>query len=471
MKFSLRRKTILLIVGITTIICVLAFIIYYQGVNNLMKEQFKQRSTEIAGVVAVEIDTEKLSNVRNAILDVYDHADNKVMSDQWGTPAFDAYISQFAFVEETEEYQTLRDDLRRMQDVLDVDCLYLSWIDIENGCYIYLIDAAYEDACPPGCIDPIFLDDATVLQKDPSLIVAPNITNTPEYGWLITTGSPIYDSRGEIIAYSAVDISMNDLVSQQNRFLFYITFAFLAMILVVCLIGIIAVNRIVIQPINTLSRAAAQFEHNKKVFSGLNISRKDEIGALAASMKQMEEEIDGYITNLEQTTGDLMSAREQAEQMNRAANIDALTKVRNKRAYDVEVKRLNESTQPYGLLMIDLNELKTINDTYGHEKGDISLVTLCQIICRVFRHSLIYRIGGDEFIVILENDDYEKREELIRSILDTFEQNMRDDSIPPWERVSAAIGFAEFNPKKKERVEQVFQRADAAMYKTKRSRK
>lgn len=471
MKFSLRKKTILLIVGIATIIGMLSFLIYYQGIRSLTKEQFEKRSVEIASVVAVEVDTDKLTHVRNAILDIYDHSENKVLSDQWGTPEFDAYIAQFASVEGLEDYQALLSDLRRMQDVLDVDCLYLSWMDVAHEQYVYLVDAAYEGACPPGCIDPVFLDDPTEALQNMASGIAPNITNTPEYGWLISTAMPIFDSQGEIIALATVDISMNDVVFQQNQFLIYVVLAFLVMILIVCIAGIIAVNRVIIQPINTLSRAAAQYEHNKKVFSGLQISRSDEIGALAESMSKMEDEIDGYITNLEQMTNDLISARDQAERMNRAANIDALTKVRNKRAYDIEVKRLNESTHPYGILMIDLNELKEINDTYGHEKGDISINVLCQIICRVFKHSAVYRIGGDEFVAILENDDYEKREELMRSMSDAFAENMRNDAMPPWERVSAAIGFAEYDPMKKESVDQVFQRADAAMYENKRTMK
>ena len=471
MKYSLRRKTILLIVGIATIICVLAFIIYYQGISNLTKEQYEERSVEIARMVAVEVDTEKLSNVRNAILDIYRRADNKVMSDRWGTPEFEAYTAQFASVEEMEDYQALRSDLRRMQDVLDVDCLFLFWVDRDNECYVYLVDAAYEDACPPGCIDPLFVEDVAQTLQNLSSGIAPNISNTPEYGWLISTGMPIFDSGDELIAFSAVDISMNDVMTQQNRFLRYVILAFLAVILVVCLIGILVVDRVIIQPINTLSRAAAQYEHNKKVFSGLKISRRDEIGALAESMVQMEGEIDGYITSLEQTTSDLVSAREQAEQMNRAANIDALTKVRNKRAYDIEVKRLNESTKPYGVLMIDLNGLKEINDTYGHEKGDICINALCQIICHEFKHSAVYRIGGDEFIAILENEDYENREALIQTVSDTFAKNMRDETMPPWERVSAAIGFAAHDPMRKESVDQVLKRADADMYKNKRAMK
>ena len=107
--------------------------------------------------------------------------------------------------------------------------------------------------------------------------------------------------------------------------------------------------------------------------------------------------------------------------------------------------------------MIDLNGLKKINDTYGHEKGDISINALCQIVCQTF--------------AILENSDYENREALMQSMSDTFMRNMRDNSMPPWERVTAAIGFAAYNPAKKESVDKVFQRADAAMYKNKRAMK
>ena len=91
----------------------------------------------------------------------------------------------------------------------------------------------------------------------------------------------------------------------------------------------------------------------------------------------------------------------------RAANIDALTKVRNKRAYDLEVQRveqeLRDGKTDVGIAMIDMNFLKRTNDIYGHEQGNASLQKLCQTICGVFKHSPVFRIGGDEFVVILEN--------------------------------------------------------------------
>ena len=55
---------------------------------------------------------------------------------------------------------------------------------------------------------------------------------------------------------------------------------------------------------------------------------------------------------------------------------------------------------------IDLNNLKTINDTYGHDKGNIAIMKLANMICEVFSKSPVFRIGGDEFAVILFKKDY-----------------------------------------------------------------
>ena len=436
MKLTLKGKTILLIVCIAAIISILAIAIYDKGIKDLITTQYEERSVDITRLVAESIDTRRLTNVQKAVREIYDQADNRVMSDQWGTPEFDAYVAQYASIEEMDDYQTLRADLRRMQDVLDVNCLYITWLDVENECNVYLIDAAYDDPCPVGCIDPIFMEDPEAL-KNPDLGFPPNTTNTPEYGWIVATGMPIHDEQGQFIAIAAVDISMNDIMSRQHRSMLFVVLVFMILTLLVSIAGILLVNHAIVKPINTLSQAAAQYKHNRKVFSELKMARGDEIGVLADSMADMEKDINGYISNLEETTNNLISAREHAQEMDRAANIDALTKVRNKRAYDIEVKRLNESTHPYGIAMIDMNGLKAINDTHGHEKGDISINAVCQIVCRVFKHSPVYRVGGDEFVVILENNDYQERDELIQALAEAIRQNADDASYAELSRTEA----------------------------------
>lgn len=453
-----------MIVCIGLFVGTLAIAIYNKGMYDVIISQYERYSIDITKLMSVEIDAERLSNVQKTIVDIYRKSENKVLSDKWGTPEFDAYVSQFDFVKETDDYKAILAHLKKMQGELDVDCLYIFWVDPANKCYLYLIDAADEDPCPPGCIDPLFVSDPEEYLANIDTISPPNITNTPEYGWLISTGMPIRNSAGEVVAMSGVDISMNHAMNQLKQFMFYIISAFLVVIVIVCIAAILIINRFIVKPINTLSRAASKYKDDKNAFSNLKIKRSDEIGLLSDSMIRMESDINGYVD-------DLISAREHADKMDRAANIDALTKVGNKRAYDIAVKRLNESEGHYGIALIDMNDLKEINDNYGHEKGDLSIKTVSRIICSVFNPASVYRVGGDEFIVILENADYKDRVKLINKISETFELNKSNDTLPPWERVSAAVGYATYNLKKDKNVESVMQRADSAMYENKKAMK
>lgn len=464
LKLSLIKKTVFLILCITIFVGTVAIAIYNKGAYDIIISQYKHYSTNITRLVAVEIDSERLMNVQKAVTDIYNNSENKVMSDQSGTPEFDAYISQFKSVKEMEDYKIILAELKKMQNELDVDCLYTYWVDVENERYVYLVDAANEDPCPPGCIDPFFMDNVTEALKDLSDGIAPTISNTPEYGWIIATGMPIYNNKGEIIAMASVDISMNKAMSQLVHFMFYIEIAFLIVTILACLLGIFLLNKFIVKPINMLSNAASDYKNNRNVFSELLLKRNDEIGLLKDSMIQMEKDIESYID-------DLISTHEHASRMEHEANIDALTGVGNKRAYDIEVKRLNESKNPYGIVFVDINDLKGINDNYGHEKGDISIKTVSRTICKVFNPLSVYRIGGDEFVVILENDDYENRNKLIREISELFQTNESGDLLPPWKNVSAAVGYAVRNTESDTDVESVLYRADTAMYENKKAMK
>ena len=114
--------------------------------------------------------------------------------------------------------------------------------------------------------------------------------------------------------------------------------------------------------------------------------------------------------------------------------------------------------------MIDMNDLKQINDTFGHEQGNEAIIRLANLICDIFMHSPVFRIGGDEFVVILEKNSYEERDVLVTDFLEANDALRNDTSLHEWERVSAALGMAVFEPDKDTSFNDVFQRADSAMY-------
>ncbi|MCR5405000.1 MAG: GGDEF domain-containing protein, partial [Butyrivibrio sp.] len=132
---------------------------------------------------------------------------------------------------------------------------------------------------------------------------------------------------------------------------------------------------------------------------------------------------------------------------------------------------LNNGKCKFAIAMIDLNFLKKMNDSYGHDKGNLAIKKLCMLVCNIFSHSPVFRIGGDEFVIILKNRDYDNANELIYKFNSEIEMISHDDNLEPWDRISAAIGVAYYDSKTDKTVDEVFKRADANMYKRKQEMK
>ena len=148
------------------------------------------------------------------------------------------------------------------------------------------------------------------------------------------------------------------------------------------------------------------------------------------------------------------------------ANKDVLTGVKNKRAYAQAEAEMDErlragEQKPFTVIVCDLNNLKQTNDTLGHSAGDEYIKKTCSMICDIFSHSPIFRIGGDEFAVILQGRDHENREDLIRQFAETLDARKYMGIRP------CAFGVSEFDSGKDMRVQDVFERADKLMYEDK----
>ena len=227
-----------------------------------------------------------------------------------------------------------------------------------------------------------------------------------------------------------------------------------------------------------LSEAALKYRSSqsreKASFNELDIKTGDEIETLHRSMVQMEKDIDNYIENLDKTRKQLSSTKQEADEMNELAHKDSLTGIRNKLAYDQEEAKLRNEfkagKREFGIAIVDLNGLKFINDNYGHDCGNISIVTISKIICEVFLHSPVFRIGGDKFAIILKNNDYDKIDALTTEFHERLDA-LKQEDLEPWEKVSASIGYALYDPKLDNSVDDVFRRADQDMYQKKKKMK
>ena len=154
----------------------------------------------------------------------------------------------------------------------------------------------------------------------------------------------------------------------------------------------------------------------------------------------------------------------------RKAYTDSLTGLRNVHAYQETQaryeQRIAEGTlDEFGIVVFDLNGLKTVNDTQGHEAGDRYIREACVMICQQFKHSPVFRIGGDEFVALLEGDDYRNRHALLEAFDRQVEQNKAEG------RVVISSGMDVFHPETDEHYDAVFERADREMYEHKKALK
>lgn len=165
-------------------------------------------------------------------------------------------------------------------------------------------------------------------------------------------------------------------------------------------------------------------------------------------------DIDAQVRQEEEYSRKLAQAQSQA-------NIDALTGVRNKHAYlEAEVRMdrqiARRRQRPFAVVIFDVNDLKKVNDTAGHQAGDQYLRDACGIICGIFRHSPVFRVGGDEFAAISQGRDYDHMEALCERMAEHNAEAARSGGIV------IACGMSKFvnDPC----VAVVFERADHNMY-------
>jgi len=150
---------------------------------------------------------------------------------------------------------------------------------------------------------------------------------------------------------------------------------------------------------------------------------------------------------------------------------DVMTHVKNRAAYENKEAEINSIIRSgarvsFGIGVFDINDLKKMNDSYGHEAGDAYIVNCCSVLCNVFSRSPVYRIGGDEFAVVLQGEDYLNRDKLLAGLKARIE-DIADTNPPPEAKVSIAGGISVFDRNTDDSFEDVFARADAAMYEDK----
>ena len=235
-----------------------------------------------------------------------------------------------------------------------------------------------------------------------------------------------------------------------------------AALLISMLFFVLTMNLVhrIIRPIQKLRISASKIAEGDLEVD-LRPESNDEIGDLTVSFSKNVKVLKSYV-----------------EQIKGIAYIDPLTGVKSKAAYEEYIKTVKDAIKnrkkALSIIVIDINNLKIINDAYGHAMGDKYIINCCGCFSGKFINSPMFRIGGDEFVVFLsESRDYNERYNILEYL--EHEMNFRAKADIPIEvKVSAAYGIADFDPDTSPEgmtYDQLFNMADENMYKKKKEMK
>lgn len=294
---------------------------------------------------------------------------------------------------------------------------------------------------------------------------------------------PIRNQSNSIEHYADADIPIDAEIADANTEILHNTLKQFGIITVIMAAGtivlVILINRRFFSKIvrleanvrdYTISRDPAVAEQIRRDIRG-----RDEITSLSEGIINLITGMQEHIRGLTRTCKEADEANDNAARMNDLAQKDSLTGIRNHTAYEQEMETLQSKLEngltDFGIAEIDLNDLKGINDTCGHDKGNLAVQKLSNLICQVFKHSKVFRTGGDEFTVILENEDFKNRKARVGAFKYQLSVWEKDKNLPEWEKISAAIGVAVYDSQTDTDVNSVSMRANELMHENKKEMK
>ncbi|MBR6223312.1 MAG: GGDEF domain-containing protein [Lachnospiraceae bacterium] len=376
-----------------------------------------------------------------------------------------------------DEYNTIMSRFYDLKDNYpDVMYIYVYHFEKEGGRVIFDLESDDGEAAgEPGSIyqyDEAFKPYISELMS--GLEIPVTMGMTPD-GYLLTYVRPILKENGEYACHVCVDFSMDALYKKNVKFIHSVFFLILLGAVILLIYDILVIKQSITGPIKRMIDCTRDFRYeteddrvkNVQSIEELQINSKNELGELYRVFVMTMKESMYYMTNLSRARRDIKVKDEKIGQIRKTAYSDALTGVGNKTAYNNEIEKLNSLEkiglpEEYGIVMIDINNLKYVNDTFGHNMGDSYIKGCCKLVCEVYKHSPVFRIGGDEFVVVLEKKDFADRGELFEIISKQFEESYADAEKDPWDRYSASIGMAVHEDG--DDAEAVVKRADERMY-------
>ncbi len=380
---------------------------------------------------------------------------------------------------ELQEYKDIKEKFESIKNNHPgVKFLYIFQFDSKGVSCIIDLETEGEITYEPGSVHKL---DKPLKKYEKKLIAGeeiPIVYGEMRDGKLLTYLKPVYGDDGKCTGYLGVDFSLDGLNKRVNRFVIDVAIIMILLMFAILVIDGLVVHKMVTGPLERISKGIDSFSFdseenhfkNIRTMEELEIKSDDEIEKLNNTIIAILKKSFYYLTHLNIAKKDIIDKDEEIDNITTEAYHDSMTGVGNK----VSLKKLKEEIEKeiknqnarFAIIMADINNLKFVNDTYGHDKGDEYIIGCCSLMKGIFKNENIFRTGGDEFVTVLMGKDYEERDEKLRALKDRFNTAYNTDGIEEWERYSASLGFAEYVEDDKS-FKQVLKRADKDMYKKK----
>ena len=432
-KLNLTTQYVIIVCALLLAVNVTLGLLLMSQSGKAMKEMIRRNMLSVADTVAASLDGDAFAAIdgNNA-----------------GTPEYDGI------------YSDLTNVLRAQKDS---DIKYIYTVKKQGDHFIFVVDP---DPVKPGLYGDSVVDtDSQAAAWNTGVSAVDAEKYQDEWGSFYTAWSPIKNFSGKVVGLVGVDFVadwFDEQIAAHTKFV-VIGSALSLVVGAVIMLLLTGQLRSRIRELNsemqTLSGDVEKLSNEIRVRPGYSDAAPEEnesgdtIGELSGKIHAMRGKLQAY----------MQYAHEQAY-------TDSMTGVANKTAYLDYVKelnsRINNGTASFAIAVFDVNGLKTTNDNYGHECGDRIIIDAAEMIRRVFGDEQLFRIGGDEFIVILgATTEKELNEKLaqLEELVAAFNSGEKRYAMT----LSFSGGGAVYRPGEDAAFKEVFKRADEAMYQNK----
>ena len=434
---SVTKYTIVICIGIAVFNLIFGTILASSAARDL-RTQINERMLDISNTAAAMINGDDLA---------------RLTAEDAGSP----------------EYQRVMDTLKYFQDNIELEYIYCIMPKGEKE-FTFGPDPTVEDPGEFG--SPIVYTDA-LYNASKGTAGVDEVPYEDEWGEFYSAYTPVYDSAGKVAGIVAVDFSAK-WYRERLMHLGLIVGGFIAFALIISVLLAILITSqyrkffmALVRKMNDLSLGI------ETLINEVVPERADEHHQLFAASKAGSGMSDSMNILGEKIGVMQESLTREIDIIRSHAYLDGLTGMNNRTAYmeylQILEKKLTENPDMvFTVVVFDINQLKVINDDFGHDAGDKLIIEISGAISEAFEGTRIYRTGGDEFVAILDEPDPSEKIAALRAIV--ARKNLESPTLhDPGIEIGLSVGTATYDPSIDRTYSEVFHRADNAMYADKRA--